>query len=514
MPSPVSALLSRPAVWRICVKSLRLLSCALIASVAVAYALPVYATGNCANGKTLYNKTNASNLIACSNSNCHGSGVDKNNILNAQNNPALIDQALDGPPGDPAMSGIRAALGLTLSDLDDIALWIFYAPACPVSAPDLRAVPATLAFGATTVGSTGSSIPVTITNAGSASATAIGFSNDNGTEFVVSGNTCGGATVAVGATCGFVVAFKPSAAGSRGGTLTLTYNSKTLALSAGGTGSSVASPGQLSMSSSLGFGSQAVGTTSAASSVTITNTGGTAVSVSNVSSSNPSEFAVTGWSCTTVNSGANCSVSITFKPGAAGVRTGSVSVVSTGTGSPQSISVNGTGTIPSPTATVTVVEYHNSDFDHYFITPVAAEIALLDARASPFEAWSRTGLSFNGYVNTTAPATSVAICRFFNSTFAPKSSHFYAPHGLGCEATSAGFPDWKLEDDRLFNSMLPDTNGACPAGTIPVYRLYNGGMGGAPNHRFVTSLAERQNMINRGFVAEGNGIGIGMCVPP
>jgi hypothetical protein len=84
---------------------------------------------------------------------------------------------------------------------------------------------------------------------------------------------------------------------------------------------------------------------------------------------------------------------------------------------------------------------------------------------------------------------------------------------LGCEATITSFPDWKLEDDKLFNEMLPDGSGNCPAGTIPVYRLYNQGMGGAPNHRFVTSLAERQKMINKGYVAEGAGIGVGMCAP-
>jgi len=386
---------------------LRPISLVLIASAAVAWALPAYATGNCANGTTLYNKTNASNPIACSNSNCHGSGVNKNSIQNAAANAGLIDQALDGPPGDPAMQGIRSALGLTASDLDDLATWIFYAPACPVTAPILHAAPAPLVFGATAPGSTSAPTVVGVTNAGSASATGIGFSNSNGGEFAVSANTCAGATVAVGAACSFSVAFKPAAAGSRNATLSLTYNGKTLLLAASGTGT-------------------------------------------------------------------------------------------TGTSS----------------ATITVVEYHNADFDHYFITPVEAEIALLDAHAAPFQAWSRTGLSFNGYVNATAPAASVAICRFFNSSFAPKSSHFYAPHGLGCEATIAGFPDWKLEDDRLFNAMLPDVNGVCPAGTIPVYRLYNSGMGGAPNHRFVTSLAERQNMISQGFVAEGSGIGVGMCVPP
>ncbi len=171
-------------------------------------------------------------------------------------------------------------------------------------------------------------------------------------------------------------------------------------------------------------------------------------------------------------------------------------------------------TAPGGPSTVNVVEYHHASFDHYFITPVPAEIALLDAHAPPFEEWSRTGFSFNVYANAGAPAGSVAICRFFNDHFFPKSSHFYAAHGFGCEATIAQFPDWGLEDDKLFNTMLPDgTTGACPAGTIPVYRMYNQGMGAAPNHRFVTSLAERQKMLDQGFVAEGAGIGVGMCVP-
>ena len=172
------------------------------------------------------------------------------------------------------------------------------------------------------------------------------------------------------------------------------------------------------------------------------------------------------------------------------------------------------GTIGPPPASVQVVEYHHAAFDHYFITPVPAEIALLDAHAPPLQDWARTGFSFSVYPSAGAPAGSVAICRFFNDHFTPKSSHFYAAHGFGCEATISQFPDWTLEDDKLFNTMLPDaTTGACPAGTIPLYRMYNQGMGGAPNHRFVTSLAERQKMLDAGFVAEGAGIGVGMCAP-
>ncbi|MEO8345541.1 MAG: hypothetical protein ABI607_07590 [Betaproteobacteria bacterium] len=167
-------------------------------------------------------------------------------------------------------------------------------------------------------------------------------------------------------------------------------------------------------------------------------------------------------------------------------------------------------------ADVTVVEYHHASFDHYFITSKADEIAILDSKVPPFQEWSRTGLSFKAYANAGAPGGSVGICRFFNDSaaFAPKSSHFYAPHGLGCEDTIAAFPDWKLEDANLFNAMLPDAAGKCPAGTIPVYRLYNNGQGGAPNHRFVTSKAVQQTMLAQGYVAEPAGTGVGMCVPP
>jgi streptogramin lyase len=171
-------------------------------------------------------------------------------------------------------------------------------------------------------------------------------------------------------------------------------------------------------------------------------------------------------------------------------------------------------TLPAASIVTTpAVEYYNHVFDHYFITPVPAEIALLDAHAPPFQDWDRTGFAFKVYVPANAPGGSVATCRFFNATFAPKSSHFYAPHGFGCETTLSLFPDWTLEDGMLFSTLLPDGTGNCPAATVPVYRLYNGGMGGAPNHRFTTSSTVRSQMISASYVPEGNGIGVGFCVP-
>lgn len=69
---------------------------------------------------------------------------------------------------------------------------------------------------------------------------------------------------------------------------------------------------------------------------------------------------------------------------------------------------------------------------------------------------------------------------------------------------------WAYEGD-VFHVPLPDATGNCPAATVPVYRLYNNGRGGAPNHRFTTSDATRLEMLAQGFVAEG--VGVGFCSP-
>ena len=67
----------------------------------------------------------------------------------------------------------------------------------------------------------------------------------------------------------------------------------------------------------------------------------------------------------------------------------------------------------------------------------------------------------------------------------------------------------------MFNIGVPDDAGHCPAGTLPVYRLYNQGMGAAPNHRYTTSLATRAAMVAQGWVPEGIGPdAVEMCSPP
>jgi hypothetical protein len=71
---------------------------------------------------------------------------------------------------------------------------------------------------------------------------------------------------------------------------------------------------------------------------------------------------------------------------------------------------------------------------------------------------------------------------------------------------------WQYEGD-VFYTFLPDASGACPDGNVPVYRLYNDGQGGAPNHRFTTSAAIQAQMTAEGWIPEGAGTGVGWCSP-
>jgi hypothetical protein len=97
--------------------------------------------------------------------------------------------------------------------------------------------------------------------------------------------------------------------------------------------------------SSLAFGSQNVGTTSGARSVTVSNTGNAAASISSLAASG--EYAQTNTCGSSIAAGASCTVNVTFTPTAAGTRTGAVTITSNAANSPSTIALTGTGATPS-----------------------------------------------------------------------------------------------------------------------------------------------------------------------
>jgi hypothetical protein len=182
-------------------------------------------------------------------------------------------------------------------------------------------------------------------------------------------------------------------------------------------------------------------------------------------------------------------------------------------GTRQNMAINFAGqtaTVPGTPAGSPIgqaVEYYYADWDNYFMTAFPDEQAVLDGGAFGGN-WKRTGESFN--IWTKGSAISPATCRFFsvNPNFVgpdgvPRSTHFYTPISDECQ-TVKGNADWQFEAVAFF-MVNTDVNGNCPAGTTPLFRLYNNGMGGAPNHRYTTNRAVFDQMVAQGWVPEGNG---------
>jgi len=165
-------------------------------------------------------------------------------------------------------------------------------------------------------------------------------------------------------------------------------------------------------------------------------------------------------------------------------------------------------TVAQPRAGLnSVLEFYHSGLDHYFITWVFDEIAKLDA-GTQIQGWTRTGYSFKTY--TTAQAGTSPVCRYYIPP-ALGDSHFYGRGTAECDATGQNNPGLVLESPDFMHITLP-TAGTCPAGTMPIYRVFSNRPDA--NHRYTTDRAVRDRMVARGWLAEGDGPDlVVMCAP-
>jgi len=97
---------------------------------------------------------------------------------------------------------------------------------------------------------------------------------------------------------------------------------------------------------SLTFADQDVGTTSAAQSVTLGNTGTATLHIDSIATTG--DFAQVSTCGSSVATGANCTINVTFTAPSVGNFTGTLSITDNAAGSPQSVSLSGTGVSPPP----------------------------------------------------------------------------------------------------------------------------------------------------------------------
>lgn len=122
------------------------------------------------------------------------------------------------------------------------------------------------------------------------------------------------------------------------------------------TGANAAAPAVTFTPTSLTFGAQAIGTTSAPQSINVANTGTASLFINSAQTrgTNGLDFTQVDDTCsgTTLPPGASCSVSITFKPTGSGTRSVSFILTDNAPNSPQTVPITGTGTGQNPPLTI------------------------------------------------------------------------------------------------------------------------------------------------------------------
>jgi hypothetical protein len=245
----------------------------------------------------------------------------------------------------------------------------FVAKLSPPTGPGVSVTPAALNFANQVINTMSSPLTVTLGNISSGSLTmtspGITISGSNASDFAISNNTCPavGGTLAAAASCTVSVTFKPSTASNESATLSFTDNDVSSPQQVPLSGTGATAPPAVSVSpTSLTFGSQNLNTTSTAKTVTLTNSGNTAVTINgagvSIVGTNVSDFAQTN-TCPAVGStlaaGANCTISVTFKPTAVGARSATLNIADSDSSSPQQVTLSGTGSSSTPDFSVAVV---------------------------------------------------------------------------------------------------------------------------------------------------------------
>jgi predicted dienelactone hydrolase len=152
---------------------------------------------------------------------------------------------------------------------------------------------------------------------------------------------------------------------------------------------------------------------------------------------------------------------------------------------------------PAPGEAI-AVEYYNASLDHYFMTSLDNEVAILDAGIA-IPGWRRTGYMFKVY--GLAGTAGTPACRFFGKPGVGPDSHFFTILPNECADVQRN-PLWLFEG-YVFRTEGPDASGSCAADRVPVVRMYNNGKGGQANHRYLTSHGETVAMLMQGWIVEG-----------
>lgn len=219
--------------------------------------------------------------------------------------------------------------------------------------------PTLLPFGNQAVGTSSGFLTSTVTNVGTAPShiTSVTITGPNNAEFSIGTNTCV-TTLQPTTSCNILVRFSPAVIGTKSAAVTIVDDApgSPHMISLTSTGTSVIAN---LLPTSISFGNQPVGTQTAGSSSTLTNTGTADYAISSIaigSGGTPGDFTETNNCPATLTAGNSCIITAKFLPTAAGSRTATVNVVGTVN---TSLPLSGTGTLPNTSFSINPVAFGN-----------------------------------------------------------------------------------------------------------------------------------------------------------
>jgi Abnormal spindle-like microcephaly-assoc'd, ASPM-SPD-2-Hydin len=348
----------------------------------------------------------------------------------------------------------------------------------------LTANPTSLSFGSVQVGNS-QTLAETLTNSGGTSVT-ISAAIVSSSGFNLSGLSLP-ITLGAGQSVSFSVAFSPTSGGSATGNLAITSNASNPALNVPLSGTGTAS-GQLTANpTSLGFGSVQVGNSQTLAE-TLTNSGGSSVTISAASSSS-SGFTASGLSLPiTLSAGQSVTFNVSFAPQSGGSATGSLVISSNGSNPSLSVSLTGTGTLPGQLA----VSPSTINFGNVIVGTTQNQTGTLSASNAPVTV-SSVGVNGSEFSvsGISLPVTIAAgNSVLFQVTFAPQTSGT-----ASANLTFASNASSSATVQSLTGSGTPPpqhsvalTWNASTSSSVVGYNVYRGTVSGGPYTQINSAL--------------------------
>jgi hypothetical protein len=207
----------------------------------------------------------------------------------------------------------------------------------------------------------------------------------------------------------------------------------------GGGTTTTAAPAVAFTPTSLTFASQAVGTTSAPQSITVTNTGNAGLFINSAAVPNTLDYTEVNDGCSglTLAAGTSCSVAITFSPKGTGTRSAAFTLTDNAANSPQTVPITGTGTGTNP--------------------PLAIDTQFFSCANSVCDVGAGSNVFVNNFFTTTFTATGGT---------APYTWSGQVPAGLTLRPSGLLLGSPTVKGTSTFKVTATDASGATATGTF------------------------------------------------